>query len=438
MELVEGLVGAELVELSNTIFTKAFEVGSITELFTVSGGVREGNVVPIISNSPNYASFPYKNPLDCTIPVCDLDINFSAKVWQLGMIACTIPICINTFDEDFLLFWKVYRKTFGEESDVDTALMQFLIDRFQSNLEAALWRVVFFGDRSISASDPNYDLMRPIDGIFTQVEAGEGIKIVVPANTDGTSLTGQELYDILSNAYNRATLETDWYDDTTAQFIMTKAMASVLVTWLNSLKDTSMYNCECLDADSVTKKRSFSINDKLFVFGIPITVRPELDGVIRQLGLGYPYRALLTSKDNILVGTGEVSKMSQFDVWYERKDNMIYMRGGANIGVSVATDEYIYIGAETASPLPPTSVSLTPATANLEQGDTLQLTATISPAEAPDTVTYEVLPAGQGVTVNGTGLVTATGSATLGAYTVWATTPEGVRDSSVITVIVGA
>lgn len=440
MSLVNGLTGAELVEMSNVIFTKSFEVSKISDQFTITTGVREGNVIPIMSTAPKYDSFPYKNPQDCTIPVCDLNLEFSAKVWQLGMIACTIPICLNTFDEDFLKFWNVYRKVVQDEADLDTALLEYLIERFNKNLDAAIWRVVWFGERGIASTDQNYDLLRPIDGIFTQAEAGDGIKITIAANTTGT-MTGEELYALFQTMYNAASA-TDWFDDETTEFKVTKKVATVWVTWLNNLEDYSQYNCECVSVDGVTKKNSFRVTDNLYVMGIPIKVYPELDGVIRALNLGRPYRILLTYRDNILVGTSEASQFPKFEAWYERKDNMIYLRGGAAIAAALVTDEYVYAGAEAASVVPVEFVSVSPQTATASQGGTSTFTKVVQPSTAPQGVTWTVTKldgtAQAGLAVNGSGVVTIGGSVPVGTYLVKATSvgDTSYHDNATLTVTV--
>ncbi len=348
LELVTDITSAETATLSNAYYTKFFEVGKLAESYTVIPGVRKGNVIPIISTNPNYAKFPYKDPTNCTLPACDIDLPFEAKVWDLGMIACKTPVCINGFDENFLAFWGRYKRVFGDE-DLNSALMAFIMEVWERDLQAALWRVGWFGDTTTGSGDANYALLRPTDGIFTQAEAGDGIKIAVAENAAGTGLTGLAVYNYLNEAYKAASL-LPWFDPSTMRFEMTAAMAAVWVAWLNSLGDRSMYNCECYSADGITSQRSFSLDGQLRAFGIPVFVRREFDGVINQLDLGNPYRALLTTNDNILIGTSEMDQLPVFSIHYSQDDDLIYIKGGAQIGVSLVTNDYVYIGAESDSP----------------------------------------------------------------------------------------
>jgi len=349
LALVIDINSADTAELANAVYIKSFEVSKLSDSHSVIPGVRTGNIVPILSNSPNYLAFPYKNPADCNIPACDLDLPFDAKQWDLGMIACKTPICINTFNDNFLNFWGEYRRVFGD-ADLDGALITYIVEKFQQNLDAAIWRIGWFGDKTTPSGDSNYPYLRPINGIFTQAEAMDGIKIPIEENTSGVDdaaepLTGERVYELLNEAYIAA-INTPWFDESVSKFEMTKAMAAVWVAWLNSLKDRSMYNCECYDADSLTAKKSFSIKDNLFAFGIKIEVHQEFDGVITQLSLGYPYRALLTADTNILFGTSEIDQAPAFRIWYDPNTNNIYIEGGAHMGATLVTDEYVYLGAE--------------------------------------------------------------------------------------------
>lgn len=345
LALVTDITSAETATLSNVFYQKFFELSTFADTHTVIPGVRQGNVLPIISTNPRYDAFPYKDPTNCTLPQCDLDLPFEAKQWNLGSIACEVPICINTFDDQFLAFFGRYKRLFGDE-DVNSALMAFISETFQRNHMAAQWRVGYFGDTTTDSGDANYALLRATDGVFTQAEAGGGYKIEVSENPAGTGLTGEAVYAYLLEAYEHAATQA-WFDPTNMQFEMTAAMASVWIAWLNSLGDRSMYNCECYSADGITSTRSFSLDGNLLAFGIPVKVYREFDGVINQLSLGNPYRALLTTRDNILIGTSQVDQMDAFSIHYSVDQMKILVRGGSTFGVHLVTDDYVYIGAET-------------------------------------------------------------------------------------------
>lgn len=344
VELVNDLVTADKMKLSEAIYRKVFDAEDMTSQFTVIPGVRNGNIVPILSNSPNYAKFPYKDPTACTLPTCDTDLDFAPKVWDLGTNACRNEICVNGFDDNFLLFFGQFRRVFGD-ADIDTGIIAYVQEIIQKDLRAAIWRQGWFGDKSLSNSDPNYALLRSTNGIFTQAEAGNGYKIEVPNNTTpGDPPTGQELYELLKDAYNYAATQP-WFDPTNMVWDMTAAMANILVAWLNGMGDTSAYNCDCYDPNGVVSTRAYGI-DNLRIFGVQVRAHREFDGVINGLGLGYPYRALLTDKGNIVFGTSETDQLPDFRVWYSMDDNEIKIDAGFTLAPMLVVDDYVYIGAE--------------------------------------------------------------------------------------------
>ena len=343
LAVVTDLTSADQVNISNAVYQSAFEVGDIASNHTVITNVRNGKVIPILSSAPKYDAFPVKNAANCDIPVCDLDLGYSAKVWETSMIACKIPICINEFDDNFLLFWNEQKRLFGD-ANLSGELLNYIVEKFQANLTAAIWRRVWFADSSSSN-----DYLEGADGIFTQAEAMNGLKIEVAENVAGKGLTGEALYAYLTEAYEHAAIQP-WYNPATAVIEMTQAMASVLVAWLNSIGDKSMYNCECYSADGLVSQRTFSVDGQLKIFGIPVHVHREFDGVINAFALGNPYRALLTSTGNILVGTTEADQLPAFKIWYSEDLDKIFIKGGANVGAALVTNEYVYIGAESDSP----------------------------------------------------------------------------------------
>lgn len=259
------------------------------------------------------------------------------------------------------------------------------------------------------------------------------------ANTTGT-LTGEDLYAIFTEMYTRAS-ELDWWDEDTAEFTVTKAVATAWVTWLNKLEDRSTYNCECYDINGVLKKNSFKTTDKLSVMGIPITVHPELDKIIKALNLGRPYRIILTYKDNLIAGTSEVSQFPKFEAWYEKKDNMIYLRGGAALAAAVVTDEYLYYGAESATTVGIDFFSISPEADSTTVSTTSTFVKNVLPAAATQTVTWSVTKpdgtAQAGLTISG-GVVTVGGSVPVGNYIVKAVSTADATQSDTATLTITA
>lgn len=350
-DLVDSLTAAEKLNISELLFTKAFGVNSLQDQHTVMTGVRNGNLIPIITTQANYESFPFNDQTDCSKPTCDVNETYSTFKWNLGLIECRVPICMRSFEEDFLKFWNEYKQV-TNDPDLNTALLQRIIDVFTMNMRAAMWRVVYFGDTASSSN-----LFDGFDGFFVQAGANPSQVIDITENSGGTfaaqKMTGEEVYNLLISMYDQAASEV-WFDPARLEYRITRQMAASLVSFLNGLTDRSPYNCECLVAGQITSARTFML-EGLRVNGIPVLVHQEWDGVINgtsELNGGGgtnprvdPNRAFLTYRDNLLIGTSNTESLEYFDIFYDKLTNKIYLDGGAYIGAGIPLiDEYIVAG----------------------------------------------------------------------------------------------
>lgn len=341
-DFVESLVAADKLEFSELIYRQNEEVSDLVSEHQIQTGVRNGHMIPIINNEANFESFPFTDQKSCDTPACDLTTEYSNKRWELGIIGCRVPICMKSFDEDFLLFWNMFRRT-PSESDIETAFIQFLINQFQTNLLAAQWRVAYFGDKSSSSN-----LFNGIDGFFTQAEAvGANQRVPIVENAAltlaGQRLSGERVLELLNEMYDKATGEL-WFDLSTARFKMTRINALAFIGYLNKLGKNSPWNCECLDPNAVGNANVFTLQGLRFN-GIPIEVHNEWDMVINKTaelngGGGTnprtnPNRILLTYRSNLRIGTPETDSLNSFDIFYDKKDRKIYMDGDSHIGSSL-------------------------------------------------------------------------------------------------------
>lgn len=342
--LAETLSANNKLTIANAIFANALLAGDIAERHMVVTGVNEGDVVPIIDDSVNYASFPFLSKTSCESAACDLGIVFSGKKWKLGLIGCKHEICMKEFTADFRYFFNQNYQVL-HNLDLNSQLLVYLQSKFENNFRGAKYRVAYFADTTTDEEAPYYDYLKDFDGFFTQAEAGDGTKI----EFNQTNPTGQDAYDALEEAY-AAYMESDWADKQGVTWKVTRKFASLMVRWLNGLKDKSQYNCECYSADGITAQRTFSLEGQLSFFGIPVEIERDLDGIITQLGFDRPYRALLTYRNNLMIGTQEEENLSEFDIWYDKSTKKVIIEGEALIGAMMPTDEYVYIGSEAEAP----------------------------------------------------------------------------------------
>lgn len=361
IEVVGSLTKTEKIEMSEALFKGSVEVTDLTKEHTVLTGVRHGNYVPIIDDQPSYESFAFSDPNVCAIPVCDVSTDYSVEKWDLGLIECKMPICLRSFDDEFLKFWNQYKmvQTDGEKNEeyLQSALIQFLYNKFKNNHLAAQWRGGYFGDKSSSSA-----LFNGIDGWFTQAEANPD-QVIVIAENDGVDyaaqqLSGLRIYEILKAMYTKYMLQS-WFTTKPVEFRMTKLDAQMLTMYYNDLSDKKCCDgLQIIDPEKVSAAPVFAW-ERLTFYGIPIKVMHIWDEVINkttELNPGWngkkiitpnakrdnPHRIILTYKDNLLLGTQEQSNLSFFDIWFSKDDDKIYMKGGSYFGAAIPEkDNYI-------------------------------------------------------------------------------------------------
>jgi|GEM_PF-1350646 len=306
VDVVNSITYADKVNINNAIWKNTFAVGDIPDKHTLVTGVRNGNI----------------------------PTQYGSEKWSLGKYGCRTGICMCHFDDDFNVFWNMYKKTTLDPTKApDTAtFLKYLMDKVEGKIKGTVWCASYLGD-----TDSENPFIMNNDGFFTQAEAGEGIKIRI----NESDPSGEDIYKYLQQAYE-ATVDSAWGDDEDVVFKMTYAMANNLVMFLNSLSDMSKYNCECVDPNAIAGKCTFTVNN-LRVFGIPVEVHREIDGSLYTIGSAKKYRAVLVRKSNMLIGTGTHGCLEMFDVHYSQYYRSIFIDAEIYIGSAIPLDEYVYI-----------------------------------------------------------------------------------------------
>lgn len=341
-DLVDSLVAADKVNINEAIFQSTFTVGNFAQAHTLLTEIRNGKLQPILSSNDYYGAMPVGTETSCDLNSCDLTPNYSAKEWCLAEYNCRREICMRSFDENFLVFWNMYRQRLEDpttEPDAQ-AFLDYITDIIEKQILGTQWRVGYWGD----TAETENDLINGCDGFFVQAEAGSGEKIDL--EYVGTEPTAEEIYAGLTEAYEYASTETTWGMEADLVWKMSYAAASKLVSFLNTRADLSLYNCDCVNPDAIVAGRRFSI-DGLRIFGIPVEAHREIDLSMTAAGRtgNDKYQILLARKSNLLVGTNTSDKLEGFDIFFDKVSRKIYIDAMIYLGVMIPLDEYVYITA---------------------------------------------------------------------------------------------
>jgi len=343
-DLVTSLVAGDLVNINETIFQENFIVGNFAQAHTVVTDRRNGQLQPIIGTEDYYGSMPVGDPLSCALNSCDITPVYSSKEWCLAEQNCRMEICMRSFDENFLVFWNQYRQQLEDPlTEPDTqAFLNYIENIVSSRIQGTEWRVGYWGDTALTDND----LVNGCDGYFVQAAAGAGYKVELVGAVAG-AFTPLEIYTAMQEAYEIG-INSTWGANTDLVWKTSYAVAAKLVTWLNTMADTSQYNCDCFDANGIVSARRFNVAG-LQIFGIPVEAHREIDLSASAGGASVldTYKVLLTRKSNLLVGVNTSDKMEGFDIFYDKITRKIFIDSMVKLGVMIPLDDYVFISDET-------------------------------------------------------------------------------------------
>lgn len=337
VDLVEDLTSADKLNINEAIFQDTWGIGSFVGAHTLRTGVRHGSVIPIVLAGDNYCAMPVGDETDCDLNECDLETNYAAKKWDLAEYNCRIPICMRQFDENFLVFWNMYRQRLENPlSEPDAqAFLEYLTNQVERNILGAQWRVGYWGDTSATTND----LIKGNDGYWAQAMAGSGYKLQITAA--GSEPTAEEILDAIEEALN-ANYDKMWLSESDVVIKMGWAAANKVVIFLNKEARNNPYNCDCVSPDGIVSADRFTI-EGLRIFGYKVEAHKEIDGAGNCVTDANPFQILITRKSNLLIGTNTRDKMEGFDIFYDKVSRKIYIDSMIYLGVSMPLDDYIYL-----------------------------------------------------------------------------------------------
>lgn len=344
---INSLEKAEKFKIGQAIFLEKNRIENIKDTHPSVGEVRTGNAVPILGDEGSYDSFPFVE--GCRLPTCDFDEEVSEYEWRLAEIGCKMEICMKEFSSGFLAFWNVYKRM--NEGDIESAVIQYLVQVFQNSHLKAELRDAYFGD--MSSEDT---LINGFNGFVTtmaaRADANDELLVEITENAELTAAgqmlaDGEAVYNYMTQAYAKA-VSKPWFNPSQMVWRLNEELVNLLVGWLNMQSDLKGISCSCIDPSKVINDRVYTA-DNIALFGIPIEPKPFLQAMkpIAELYDSaegtYTHRniIILARRDVMILGYEHVDSMSQFDIGWNREDRYIYMNGSSLFGAAVPVDYFV-------------------------------------------------------------------------------------------------
>lgn len=316
----------EATDAASLILEREFVNGVLSTNHEIFTGILHKEQIPFAGKIAD----ALKKSSGCT-PNAGGSVALSEKFWDPEIFDARFEHCAADLNKLFKLFQKEQRIN-PDYFDKDGAPeMQMIYSLIAQMLRETLPVKVWFSDKAASVYDAtnnptgtlapgtDVDLYNVFDGLFkqimTDVTTGDDNYVAIAKNggADYASqvLTPQEAFDTLEKMRNAA--DERLVESGDAKFYVTRSIAD---------KYRDHLRAKTLGAGFIEVTENGKT--QLMFDGIPVEVMYVWDRVIKSVqdnGTKYnlPNRAVLTTPDNIPVGTVSESDLEELDSFYDKK-----------------------------------------------------------------------------------------------------------------------
>jgi len=339
--------GEEVKSLSEAIMTSAFETPALTEFHTIVTGIEAKKQVAILG----LLGLVGKKSSGCAPDENPGQIANSEKFWDPEYIEDRFAMCWKDLKDTFFI-WGL-KKGVKKADLTSTDFANFLEDRLKVAIKESVFRHAWFGDTAIAHYNDSpagvlkngidEDYFNVIDGLWKQIFAviatTASQKVAITKNSgasyaaqafDATDVTDGTITNVMQKMLDDA--DTRLSEQEQPVFIVTKSVAD-------------QYKRERRKATGIeiAYTRVEEGWDMLQVDGKIIHVFSFWDRTIKAYfdngtKLHLPHRILLTTVENIQVGTEEESTLSELNPFYDETLKKYFVDFGFNLDAKIIED----------------------------------------------------------------------------------------------------
>jgi len=347
--------GKEVDELSQVIFEKEFKNPDLSLFHTIVEGIKAKEQIAYMSQLGGLLG---AGTGGCDPASASNEITASEKFWDPAAMSDRLSMCYTDLKESFINYSLNNGANVAELTNVDffnyvaDVLMRYKVS------EAAL-RMAWFGDTAaadvdaspagVLTSGTNPAYFNKIDGLWKQIYA------IVAADsdrktTDLASRNGQASYAL--QAFT-STDTTNKVVINTLQNLMFNAdlrlrdRADLVYVTTQSVSDQYARELKASNVAYTTERYENGIS-VLKSDGVEVYAFSFWDRMIKAYyddGSAYllPHRAILTTKENLMVGFDSVGALSDFDSHYDRTTKKNHIDFEVNMDAKVKEDYMIQV-----------------------------------------------------------------------------------------------
>lgn len=335
------LAAENQADLSRLIIEKLYDDVNLDELFNVISPVRTGDPVTAMYYPAVYNAVKNNTGTDCSIEACDVSPEYTAKQWVIMLAECRHELCARNLDDTFLAFWGKYKRVNPGSDEYDFAVDQ-IVDIIAGIIKNTLLAKLWLSDTLFNEGPGGAnDVLDGIDGFLAQAQENQGN--VIDAGV--TPLDSQDFYDKITDAIEEYQASRFGNTLPDARLYMDRIEAFKFVAWLNKEGRTKGVNCDCIDPDGIVSADRFRV-EGLRIHGVPVYTQPfdDMMKAFPEYTLGnnalYHNIALLTTKENLMVGTGNSEDLAFFKSFYNEDERKYKFDFGYTYGAIIPTDAY--------------------------------------------------------------------------------------------------
>lgn len=327
-------------ELAKLIFDEIIYSPSLSESFTLLFGQKNGEELTFIGDYGLMA----KAAQGCNPNYSDSALPARGQKWEIAPWGIYEEVCLAEIEQVIQQYNLRYDK-YGDLSG-NPYVTEVLIPRMEWAIRNEMQRIAWFGDTEATAGEGGTiktEAMVPYftmtDGFFKRIFENSQIPVVaIAANTEATRTAQQTAMlapgvatGILENMILNASPEL-------------RAADGVIYISLK-MKDALEFDLQKNNKGSNLQWESLRDGVQATYYqGIRVVALPIWDKVInaylqnpdKEAALLMPYRAIYTTKANLLVGTTSEREFNEVKVFYVEKDEATYIRAKDYLGTMVA------------------------------------------------------------------------------------------------------
>ena len=337
----------QIEALSEILFLSAIKKGSLAEVATVKTGVVDNK--PLVAF--NSIGLVGKASEGCGQTFDKINIDGVEKRWSLKEWAINKAICYKEIEDTILDFVRDSGISIEDLTENDY-MKDILLPLIEKAMIEMMWRLAWFNDTAAATvseggvitdgTDLEYFTLN--DGLFKRIFAIMAAKpaqhVAIEANAKDTITEQRKALYTKGVALNImdsmiAAKSPKLSGKNKVSFKMTEAFANALAWDLKQCNSGDLVFTETREGVKIAKYS-----------GYEVLVVPMWDYLIGQYEnkgatLNKPYRVILSSKEDLLVGTGSEDSLAQFKYGYDEKAGDNWFRAKDTIGTLTFEDDLI-------------------------------------------------------------------------------------------------